>query len=408
MVMFVVAIPVLTTAQMEEPATTQQLVENSEDAGDVSFQDRISDRLEGLHDRGLHPKIDWITAGSGLSFGMNVRGNAITGTNFNAEAEAMWSIRGYEKYGLMVGWMGSRRDTMELRAADSSLTSLFTDPDTRSPGTAGYLALWYRHYPQVDFFGVGADALDFRTDFAVSGTTLDAVVQWQRSETLRFSARGGLLDFDVGRGTNDRVPDLANHFTPLTAPGLARQPKYLTAGIAAVADTRNDLELPTQGGLLGAVLWRYTPLGSADTGWTRLALDWREYAAVVTDDHVVALRALASLDFGDGRSQTPFYLLHSLGGTRSLRGFSSYRFRGEALTHTSAEYRLRVARFVELGTFLDAALVANDVSRLFKSPVLASPGIGIRVRTDDQVLFRVDWARSSEGHRLVVFMGPAF
>ena len=35
-----------------------------------------------------------------------------------------------------------------------------------------------------------------------------------------------------------------------------------------------------------------------------------------------------------------------------------------------------------------------------------SPGVGIRARTDRRTIARLDWAWGSEGHRIVLDMGP--
>ena len=37
-----------------------------------------------------------------------------------------------------------------------------------------------------------------------------------------------------------------------------------------------------------------------------------------------------------------------------------------------------------------------------------SPGVGIRARTDRRAIARLDWAYGSEGHRIVLDMGPVF
>lgn len=372
------------------------------------LQERMSAELDDLHARGLYPKVGSIVAGSGLAFGVGLRDAHLLRSPVAAEVEAMWSIRGYQRYGAAFGWLERRRDTMELRPADTNITSLFSEPDRRVRGTAAYLSAWYRQSPRVDFYGVGPGGAAPRTDFAVSGTTFDGVVQRQFTETLGLAVRAGLLDFEIGPGSNRDIPNVEERFGPEEAPGLSSQPRYLTAGLAAAADNRDNTDMPTRGGYFGVAVWQLVPVNTDAKSITRIAVDWREYRSIVGDRHVAAVRLLASADRNGRGSQTPFYLQYSLGGSRSLRGFPSYRFRGAALTHLSAEYRWRATRFVEVAAFVDAGAVATGLSRLSRSPFRVTPGIGVRVRTDDRVLLRVDWAHGSEGRRIHFFVGPVF
>jgi hemolysin activation/secretion protein len=63
---------------------------------------------------------------------------------------------------------------------------------------------------------------------------------------------------------------------------------------------------------------------------------------------------------------------------------------------------------VEIAPFLDTGTVAPSLSRLSFGSFKMSPGVGIRGRTKTRTIARLDWARSSEGHRIVLGVGPAF
>jgi outer membrane protein assembly factor BamA len=182
----------------------------------------------------------------------------------------------------------------------------------------------------------------------------------------------------------------------------------LTAGVAASVDTRNSGHVPTSGRFLGVGVWRFVPLDGNAESFTRLALDWRSFRPIHGDRHIVALRLLASTDTSPTRSSAPFYLQYWLGGSQSLRGFPSYRFRGAALAHLSVEYRWRAARYVEIAPFVDVGTVAARVSQLSRAPWKVSPGVGVRIRNDKRMFFRIDWAGGSEGQRVVFSVSPAF
>ena len=62
---------------------------------------------------------------------------------------------------------------------------------------------------------------------------------------------------------------------------------------------------------------------------TRFAADARRFVRLGSKRHVLAFRGVASADQTDAGSRVPFYLQSALGGSELLRGFDSYRFRGD-------------------------------------------------------------------------------
>jgi outer membrane protein assembly factor BamA len=263
----------------------------------------------------------------------------------------------------------------------------------------------------VDFFGVGPRGPEVETDFSVSGTAVEVVLQSQPADGLGFVLRAGLLDLDVGSGTDDRTPNLEERFSANEVPGLLGQPRYATAGLGAITDTRDQAEVPTTGGFFGAAVWRFIPLDAQAESFTRLALDWREFRPIVRsrpDRHVLAFRLLASVDQAATGSPVPFYLQNWLGGSHTLRSYESYRLRGQAVFHVSIEHRWRVRRFLEIGSFVDSGAVATRVPRLVSSQLEIAKGIGVRLRSDKRLYFRLDWAHGAEGSRVVFSLSPAF
>ena len=93
---------------------------------------------------------------------------------------------------------------------------------------------------------------------------------------------------------------------------------------------------------------------------------------------------------------------------RTLRGAPSYRFRGERLLHGSVEYRWRLAKYVEVVPFLDMGAAGRRWSDLSRGSMEVSPGIGLRARTDDNFLVRMDYAHGIDGHRWIFSLNPPF
>jgi hypothetical protein len=120
--------------------------------------------------------------------------------------------------------------------------------------------------------------------------------------------------------------------------------------------------------------------------------------------------------------ELPFYSLPALGGTRTLRGFPTGRFRDRASWHASVEYRfwilprgfpipfteaLRVER-LGLAFFGDVGSVENRWDRLFTARVHANGGIGVRATLERSAPFRVDIGFSGEGVEVSAGFGLSF
>jgi outer membrane protein assembly factor BamA len=238
--------------------------------------------------------------------------------------------------------------------------------------------------------------------------SVEGVWQWQLTPALGVSARGGWLDLEVGPGHNDSLLNVEERFVPALTPGAPEQPLYFTYGAGVMHETRLEPGAPENGHVLGVAVRRYSASDLSFLSFTRVTFDGRGYRRLLSERGVLAVRGLVSSDLTAESGATPFYLQQSLGGGETLRGFHSYRFPDRALAHLSVEYRWRVHRYVEIAPFLDTGTVAPSLSRLSLSSFKMSPGVGIRGRTDRRTIARLDWARSSEGHRISIGVGPSF
>ena len=362
--------------------------------------------LEALHDRGIYPDAGTIVSGSGLAFGSGFRSPTWGRTGISFEVDAMWSIRDYRTVGLQVGLLTRRRRTLALRPADAEIGRAFDLPSPGPGGLAVYLDGRYRIYRQMAYYGLDAQAPEGRADYSLSGYSADLVAQWQHSPMVAVSGRLGVLDLDLGPGHGDR-PDVAAVFDEGTAPGLSDRPRYRVSGIGVVYDGRDRAQAPTNGLLLGISVRHFSALSGASTSLTRLTLDGRLFRSLASGQ-VLAVNVLASADRTPGSAPPPFYLQSWLGGSRTLRGLSSYRWRGETLAHVAIEYRWRIARFVEVAPLLDLGAVSASGEDIRDAPLHTSMGAGVRLRSDDRVFVRLDWATTDGHHRVLLSLSPSF
>ena len=133
-----------------------------------------------------------------------------------------------------------------------------------------------------------------------------------------------------------------------------------------------------------------------------------QHIPILRDTWVVSLHGLAKTTFDKGDQTTPFYLLPSVGGGSSLRGFSSYRFTDRNSLLLQAEWRIVANRFFESAVFYDAGKVAARTSDLDLNHLKSDYGFGVRFHAPMATVLRVDVARSNEGTRLVFAASPVF
>jgi outer membrane protein assembly factor BamA len=133
-----------------------------------------------------------------------------------------------------------------------------------------------------------------------------------------------------------------------------------------------------------------------------------QHIPLVREHYVLSLRGRTESILDDDAT-VPFYLLSTLGGSDTLRGYSSWRFRDRHAALTSAEFRWTPNRTaLDLALFYDAGMVApqfDDLSmRRFKSNV----GVGVRFHGPLSTPLRIEVAKGREGVRLVFSGSAAF
>jgi hypothetical protein len=372
--------------------------------------ERVSRFTKPMNDKGFTPEILTLGQGSGLAAGLTWKGEQIGGSPIDLETFAGYSYRGYELYDMRIGLLRDRKARTTLRTADSHIASQFDASKQRVPGLGLYGHLQYRHSPRHRYWGEGPDSeKEDASSFLMRGGSYEMVAEYQRSNFFGFAVRGGILDIEVGPGEDGNRPDTQDLFNEATAPGLRRQPAFAHLAGGMTFDTRDAVGSPRSGGVLGLLTSRFHAInpGPEDLSFSRVAIDGR-YFLPASSRSVVALRLLASRDFGDSGGRVPFYLQQTLGGGDVMRGFDRARFRDTALMTVSAEYRFDVHKNVELAAFGDAGQVAPSFSALAPGHFETSWGVGVRAKHKRNVLFRTDAAWSREGLRFIFSAGPVF
>jgi len=350
-----------------------------------------------------------MSTGSGFAPGVRYWQPGMVASRLDFEATGAWSFRGYQSYGLQIGQIQRRGKIFSLEPVGTGPAFQFDEMEPKEAGFFIYGDLNYRNFPQEDFFGIGPDSIEEnRTDYRLEDMTYDAVAGWQINRWLGAGIRVGYLQVNTDPGTDKRFPNTHDLFTDATAPGLARQPDFLDVSGAVMLDYRDRPGNPHKGGMVGVYLSRFDERAGGSYEFNRLVVDIRQFIPLFSEQRTLALQLFGSADSPDAGAQVPFYMMPTLGGSESLRGFREFRFRDKRTLYFSSEYRWDASPAIEFAVFYDTGKVFADRSQFSFEHMEKSFGGGIRLKTPKAVVMRFDVGRSREGTRFFFKFSPAF
>ena len=364
---------ILARAQAEKAASAPPYVPNR---GEVLVK-KVEQFLYGTPD-GFYPYFASVESGGGLTGGAGFR-------RFYGDA-TWWDVKGLYS---IKGYRMAEVSTTSAGLASGAL-SLTAD-------------LGFRDATQVGFYGVGADtAKDDRANYRYTQTWVGGEATYRPLAWASLGGRVAYEAFDLQQG-HGRHPSIETAYSPLTAPGLGDDPGYVHATASAGIDTRPAPGYARRGSALLAAYHSYDDRRGRH-GFDRVELDAVQHLPLLRETWVVSLHGnLTTTVDGD----VPYFLMPSLGGGDSLRGYSSFRFRDRHSLLLQGELRWIPNRYgLDMALFCDAGTVAPERSGLGVREMKADVGIGVRLHSLVSTPLRIDVARGSEGVR-VVFSGSA-
>lgn len=351
----------------------------------LNVQSKWLDPVFGQSD-GLHLRVGGLATGSGFAMGTEYVKTDIFGGNMTFRAGATGSVK---------GWYEGTVDTSLPRLWNGRA---FVD-----------LSLAHRDYSSIDYYGPGADSRKSgRSDFRFEATTVEVRPGIRPFRGLRAGLIGGLLAANVGPGTEDRFISSEQQFGPGVAPGIDHQTSFWRGGGFVEFDWRNYPGDTTRGGLYSAQYVHNSDRSLGLFNFGRLDLEARQYIPFLNGKRVIALRGVSSLTTTSGDQQVPFYMQPTLGGPTDLRGFRAYRFYGDNMVATSAEYRWEASTALGMALFVDAGKVFDRWSQWNFHNLEASYGFGFRFKSQHTPLFRIDTGFSHEGFQIWFRFNDAF
>jgi hypothetical protein len=262
---------------------------------------------------------------------------------------------------------------------------------------------------QVPFYGLGNDSVkDDRVNYGLRSLEVGGRVTLKPVSWYKIGAGVASRRLENREGVGRR-PSIETRYPSLTAaaPGLFSEPQYTEATAFTAIDWRESAGYTRSGGLYSIALNDFRD--SDDTfSFRRLDAEFSQYIPLLKEQWVFVFRGLAQITSADGGQVIPYYLLPSLGGAQTLRGYSDFRFQDKHLLLLGAEYRWLPSRIVDMAIFVDAGKVAAERRDLDLDGLKTTYGIGLRFHGPTFTPLRFDIARGDEGIRAHITGGMTF
>ena len=346
---------------------------------------RLPRRLFAKGFGGFRPVIGGMPSGSGFVGG----GGYITGYHsdlLQATANARYSTRGY-------------------RAYDAGLLIL-PRSNSLSP-IEGRVTVGYRDFTELRYFGTGGDSnRGDRTTYRAEDQYVDTEVTVRASRFADVAADVQWTTTETGSGSGGISLD--DRFDPNVTPGFGVKTDFFVYGGRAAVHLREERVIPSVGVTLELEARRYVDRKSNAFDFTRVVGDVKTHIPLGYRNRILALRARTSHAVGENGGTVPFYLMETLGGANSIRGFKEYRFRDTRNLLFNVEYRWEIWTYVDLAFFYDAGKVFADASGMSFDGLRSGYGFGIRGHGPTGMVMRIDFAKSNEGFILHIGSGPSF
>lgn len=345
--------------------------------------------------RGFRPTVGGFPPGAGVAAGVRFEDmevgslypDARTPDRLDVVADFLYSLSDYRRF----------QSEVQLRNIRGS------------PLGIGLGARVYR-YPREDFFGFGLGSREGdRSDYLLESEELVLSSWLEPTPGLRAGGSWALEGPEVRSGTDPDLPSLDEVFDVGEVPGFRRQPGFRRLDAFVVYDWRDSALLPRRGGYYSVRLSAYDDRQLERFDFRRYEVELHQYLPFFQGRRLFALRANAVLtDPADGHD-VPFFYQPDLGRNTELRGFSEYRFRDRNRLLLNAEYRWEVWWAADMALFVDAGSVAARGGDLFDvGDMKVDYGVGLRFKTHDAFLLRLDVARSSEGTGVLLRVADVF
>jgi hypothetical protein len=285
----------------------------------------------------------------------------------------------------------------------------------------------YNHKPREEFYGIGPTSAESNESvYRLNEGLVGGLLGRSLTDDLLFGTHMSYRANRFGAGMSQDKPQVTSQFDASDVAGVGTDVDYVILGSFVEFDSRNipyereygQRFAPTQdrlrrlsldatsGFYLSSRVTHHLDVGANRYSFTRFSVDLQEYVSIDEGTHHgLAFRQFVSLTHTAGNREVPFYALQSIGGSESLRGYSSGRFRDRNVILMNAEVRCQVWHWLDMAVFGDAGHVFRDFEDLGVETIRADVGVGFRLRTSEGTAARLEFARGTEGLQVQLHLG---
>jgi hypothetical protein len=351
--------------------------------------ERIFERIErgrwftGGLPKGIYPAFDSVYPGGGFTLGAGYR--KYTGYSTFVDVHGMYSLKNYKLFEAGVGSTQHGGGRLDVGAR-----------------------LGWRDATQVGFYGLGMDtSRGDRANFRINQTYVEADVVVRPARWLTLNGLAGYDDYREGtpQGGHPAIQDV---YDPAAAPLLGVEPGYVKAQGTASLLWMASPGYSRTGGRYRLAYQAFNQTRGGDGRFGLVRSELVQHVPLLRETWVLSLRARTD-SVASGEDDVPYFLLPSLGGGSTLRGYSTARFRDRHAMLLTAEWRWIPNRLgLDMALFADAGKVAPRFGDLDFSDLKTDYGIGIRFHAPAVTILRVELARGDEGWRTVFAAAAPF
>ena len=371
-----------------EKAKAKALAPVAPSHGEQEF-DRFEEKIINpiINPNGLTPKLGGLPTGGGFSLGPRYIRRDLLREHLTSDTYVVGSTKKWYRGASSLDFVGLMGNHLEL-VADGA----------------------YENAASMPYYGEGSNSLKAnRSDFRREFTTAHFGGQFHLLDKKLSAgyAVGGLL-VNVGPGDLDNWPSTDKLFNEANTPGLQRQSNFITGTASVAANLTTPSFSNPKGLVLEANDTQFWDRSGNHSDFHRLQTQATYYVPFVNGMRTLAFRARNETTFHSADQQVPFYLQPTLGGPDDLRGYERYRYYGEGSSVLSGEYRWSVAGSLELAIFGDGGNVYSRPGLIGFRELRGDGGFGVRFKSKQQEIVRVDLGVSPEGVKVWFVFNNAF
>jgi hypothetical protein len=273
---------------------------------------------------------------------------------------------------------------------------------------SAYLNGKYQDFTRLWFFGLGNDSSKDNESF-YSQQTSRAMggIRLQPHHIFELHGSFGWLQTDTTSGKEE--PSLEEVFDPEEVPGFGTgKTDYYVYGGQLIFNLWGRWDWPATGARLSFEGWRYDDRDRNLYNSVKFVGMIEALIPLGPRSRRLAMRFRTAHMSADSGQQVPFYLMETIGGANTVRGYTEFRFRDLRNLLLNVEYRWEVMPYLDLAFFGDGGKVFSEWDDFDFRRLHYGYGGGVRVHAPGPVFLNLDLAHSKEGFVFHISSGIGF